>query len=89
MRKLEIDLEEVSRRMAEQNIAIASRGELSISFDYSDALQLSLLKSGTMIAQVKPERAHKDTAKEVLSVYRLIMVDWLGLSPDIIPKVQN
>ena len=42
-----------------------------------------------MIAQVKPERAHKDTAKEVLSVYRLIMVDWLGLSPDIIPKVQN
>lgn len=89
MRKLEIDLEEVSRRVAEQNIAIRSRGELSISFDYSDALQLSLLKSGTMIAQVKPERAHKDTAKEVLSVYRLIMVDWLGLSPDIIPKVQN
>jgi molybdopterin/thiamine biosynthesis adenylyltransferase len=83
--KVEINLSIVSDRLKKEGAAVKSEGLLGVTFDYSDAFTLSLLKSGTMIAQVSPAKVKTDLGTEITSIYKLFMVNWLGLSPKIIP----
>ncbi len=83
--RVDIDFGEVLKRLSKEGTSVKARGSLGISFTFSDAFTVSLLKSGTMIAQVSPARRERDLGGEILSVYRLVIVDWLGFSPRIIP----
>lgn len=84
-KNIEVDLNRVLRQLHKEGATVTSEGELGISFDYLGAFNLSLLKSGTLIAQVSPSKVKEDLNNEILSVYRRIMVDWLGISPETIP----
>lgn len=84
-KNIEVDLNRVLRQLQKEGATVRSEGELGISFEYSDSFNLSLLKSGTMIAQVAPSKVREDLNSEILSVYRRIMVDWLGTSLGIVP----
>jgi molybdopterin/thiamine biosynthesis adenylyltransferase len=86
-RSIMVDLNRVSAKLREEGAIVKSEGELGISFDYPDYFNLSLLKSGTMIAQISPSKAKKDLNDEILSIYRRIIVDWLGVSPETVPDV--
>ncbi|MEM2942349.1 MAG: hypothetical protein QXT81_02890, partial [Candidatus Bathyarchaeia archaeon] len=84
-RSIEIDLERVLRRLREEGLMVKSEGELGISFDYPGCFNLSLLKSGTMIAQISPSKVRVGLNDEIVSIYRRIIVDWLGVSPETVP----
>ncbi|MBS7623857.1 HesA/MoeB/ThiF family protein, partial [Candidatus Bathyarchaeota archaeon] len=81
-RSIQVDLNRVLGKLREEGVAVKSEGELGISFDYPDCFNISLLKSGTMVAQIAPSKARVDLTDEILSTYRRIIVDWLGVSPE-------
>jgi len=86
--KVDIDFEKLLARLSKEGMPIKSKGALAVSFIVSDSLTANLLKSGTMIAQFLVMKDRKDVDKDILSFYRLLMVDWLGFSPEILPVPQ-
>ena len=87
--KVDIDFDRLLARLSKEGMTVKSKGTLAVSFVVSDTLIANLLKSGTMIAQSLPMKGKKDIDKEVLAFYRLMMIDWLGFSPEIIPVPQH
>jgi adenylyltransferase/sulfurtransferase len=86
MKKVEVDLEKLSQRLINEGKPIKSKGQMGISFNYSETITLSLLNSGLMIVQISPEEAKKDLTAELSSLYKSIMVEWLGVPNDAVPN---
>ncbi len=84
-KRIEINLEQLRMILHERGLPIKTSGQLGISFEQSDDIQTSILKSGIMIVQTSPkvENNHK---KDVLETYRSILVEGLGLSNSIMPE---
>jgi adenylyltransferase/sulfurtransferase len=84
--RINIDLGKLEKFLKKKRFPIQSAGQLGITFRPSKDIQACILKSGIMIAQTPPDtQAHiKD---KVFDTYRSILVDGLGFSLDIIPKI--
>jgi adenylyltransferase/sulfurtransferase len=83
-RRINIDLGKLGTFLKKRRFAIQSAGQLGTTFNPSKDIQACILKSGIMIAQTPPEM-QADIRNTVFDTYRSILVDGLGLSPDIIP----
>ncbi len=84
--RITIDLKKLSKLLIKRRYPIQSAGRLGITFNPSDAVQACILKSGIMIAQTPPE-SQEEIKGRVFDIYRSIIVDGLGLSPDILPDM--
>lgn len=84
-KRIEIDLDQLSLLLSKRSFPIKTSGMFGITFEQSDDVLTSILKSGTMIVQTSPklERNPKD---DVLETYRSILIDGLGLPNDILPE---
>jgi adenylyltransferase/sulfurtransferase len=83
--KIEIDLEQLRVIVDRRGFHIKTSGIFGITFEQSDDVLTSVLKSGTMIVQTSPN-LKESPKEEVLETYRSILVDGLGLSNSIVPE---
>ncbi len=83
-KRLVIDLEKLSKLIGKKGLPQKSAGAFGVSFNYSESITACILKSGIMIAQTPP-LMDDDIAKEVLGIYKALMVDGMGISEDILP----
>jgi len=83
--RIEIDLKQLRMILNERGLPIKTSGQLGISFEQSENIQTSILKSGIMIIQTAPK--FKNNYKtDALEIYRSILVEGLGLSNSIMPE---
>lgn len=85
-RRIRIDLDKLTTVLKKKQFRIQSVAKLGTTFNPSEDIQACLLKSGIMIAQSPPE-TEEDIKEKVSEIYRAILVDSLGLPPDILPKI--
>ena len=83
--RVEIDLDQLGAVLRERGFSIKTAGELGIAFGQPRGITASILKSGTMILQT-PSSLQDDLKADVLEDYRSILVEGLGLSPDLVPE---
>jgi len=83
-RRINIDLGKLGKLLKKRRFPIQIAGQLGTTFKPSRDIQACILKSGIMIAQTPPDT--KEAVKDqVVEIYRAIMVDGLGMPPDILP----
>jgi adenylyltransferase/sulfurtransferase len=84
--RVEIDLEELRSVLSRRGFQVRTAGIFGITFEQSDYIQTSILKSGTMIVQTAPE-LKGDPKEQVVQTYKSVLVEGLGLSPSVLPEV--
>ena len=84
--RITIDLKKLATLLKKRRFRIQSTGELGTSFNPAKDIQACILKSGIMIAQTPPD-TQEEIKDRVFQIYQSIMVDGLGLSPDILPDI--
>jgi len=82
--RTEINLEQLRIILGEKGFHIRSSGIFGITFEQSDDIITSILKSGTMIAQTSP-KLKNNVKDEIFEAYKSILIDGLGLSNTILP----
>ncbi|MBW1997000.1 MAG: HesA/MoeB/ThiF family protein [Deltaproteobacteria bacterium] len=83
--RIEIDIRRVEGIINQKGYTVKTRGSLGLTFIQPRDVVASILKSGTMIVQTPPTLT-EDYKGEALGIYRGILVDGLGFSPDILPE---
>lgn len=83
-RRINIDLSKLEKFLKKRHFSIQSAGRLGTTFKPSKDIQACILKSGIMIAQTPPD-TKEEIKDNVFKIYRSLMVDGLGLAPDILP----
>ncbi|MGD9133476.1 MAG: HesA/MoeB/ThiF family protein [Desulfobacterales bacterium] len=83
-RRINIDLGKLEDLLKKRRFPIQSAGQFGTTFNPSKDIQACILKSGIMIAQTPPD-TQAEIKNRVFDIYQTIMVDGLGLSPDILP----
>ena len=61
---------------------------MGITYKHADDITISILKSGVMIVQTPPSLT-RDMKEDVMAAYETILIDGLGLSPDILPDKED
>ena len=84
-RRIEINFEQLRMILSERGFRIKSSGIFGITFEQSDDVIISILKSGIMVAQASP-KLKSDLKDEVFEIYNSIVVDGLGLPHAILPE---
>ncbi len=87
-KKVHLDLEELYGLLQQQSRRIRVKGLYGMTFEYSAAVSLSILKSGVMIAQVSPEE-RKIGRSDILQLYRFTLVEGLGVEEGSIPEATD
>jgi adenylyltransferase/sulfurtransferase len=75
-KNLELDLEELCRYLNRKNLTVKVKAKLGVTFDYSEAIMVSILKSGVAILEGAKEE------KEALETYKRILAEGLGILSD-------
>jgi molybdopterin/thiamine biosynthesis adenylyltransferase len=83
--RVEIDLGELRSVLSQRGFQVKTAGIFGITFDQSEHIQTSILKSGTMIVQTSPE-LKGDPKGEVVETYKSVLIKGLGLSPSVLPE---
>lgn len=83
--RIEIDLEKLGSLLSQRNFRIKTSTKFGITFEQSDDISTSILKSGTMITQTSPE-LKSNPKDEVLATYKSLVIEGLGLSPALLPE---
>jgi adenylyltransferase/sulfurtransferase len=84
--RLNIPLKKLGRVLRQKGFAVQSAGQFGNTFNSAQDIRACILKSGIMIAQTPPEMQEAIKGK-IFEIYRLIMVDGLGLPSDILPDI--
>ncbi|NQU13872.1 MAG: HesA/MoeB/ThiF family protein [Desulfobacteraceae bacterium] len=83
--KVEVDLEAIRKILSERGYRIKASGAFGITFEQSEEITASILKSGIMIIQTSPylKGSPRDRA---FGIFKSILIDDLGLSPAVLPE---
>ena len=81
-----INLEELSKIIDQRGFRVKIAGVLGITFELAEDVTVSILKSGTMIAQTPPG-LKGDPRDKIIDIYKSLLVCSLGLSPTILRKL--
>ena len=87
-KRLEVNLNKLAKVIEKNGLQVISAGKFGISFEPQKGITACILKSGIMVAQTPPQLDH-DFANEVFDIYKSILVDGLGLPPDILPEMDS
>jgi adenylyltransferase/sulfurtransferase len=82
--RTEINLEQLRHILDERGVRIKSVGIYGVTFEQSNDIITSILKSGTMIAQTSP-KLKNNVKDDIFETYKSILVDGLGVSHTILP----
>ena len=82
--RIDINLDLLKKIIKKRGFHITTSGVYGITFEQSEGVTTSILKSGTMIVQTSP-RVDDNLKDDVLKTYRSILVGDLGLSSAILP----
>lgn len=84
-KRIEIDLEVLRQLLVQKGFQIKTSDSFGITFEQSDDISTSILKSGTMIIQTS-RKLESNLRDDVLKTYKSILIDGLRLSPAIFPE---
>jgi adenylyltransferase/sulfurtransferase len=84
-RRIEINLDQLHKMLSERGFRVKSSSLFGITFEQSEDVVTSILKSGIMIAQTSP-RLKSNPRDDVFETYRSLVVDGLGLSQAVLPE---
>lgn len=84
-KRIEIDLKELHQLLSQTPFRITTSDTFGITFEKSDDISTSILRSGTMIVQASP-KFEGDPKEDVLETYKSILINGLGCSPSILPE---
>jgi adenylyltransferase/sulfurtransferase len=84
--RIDIDLNQLGDLLKERGFPIITVGTYSISFEQSEEVTTSILKSGVMIVKTSPELVGYQK-EDLLETYRSILIDGLGLPATILPAI--
>jgi len=80
-----LDLGRLEGMLRSKGFSIASSGPCGITFEPSGDRRYCLLRGGELNCQIAAD-AGGDPKREVLEMYRSLLVDGLGFSPSIMPE---
>lgn len=83
--RLEINLEQLRIILRERGFRIKTSGIFGITFEQSEDVTTSILKSGIMIVQTSP-KLKNNIKDDVFETYKSILINDLGLSFAILPE---
>ncbi|NQT56873.1 MAG: HesA/MoeB/ThiF family protein [Desulfobacteraceae bacterium] len=83
--RVEINFEQLRIILRERGFRIKTSGLYGITFEQSDDVTTSILKSGVMIVQTSPN-LKSNIKNDVFHTYKSILVNGLGLSLAILPE---
>jgi len=84
--RIEIDFERVRMILSEKGFRVKTTGVFGITFEQSQDVLTSILKSGIMIVQTSP-KVKGNPKEDVIETYKSILIDGLGLPDLILPEV--
>jgi hypothetical protein len=84
--RIDIDLNKLGDILKERGFPITAVGIYSISFEQSEEVTASILKSGAMIVKTSPKLAGYQK-EDLLETYRSILIEGLGLPDSILPDI--
>lgn len=83
-KRVNIPQKKLGKVLNRGGFAVQSASQFGTTFNFGQEICACILKSGIMIAQTPPEMPEAIKVK-VFEIYRSIMIDGLGLPPDILP----
>lgn len=84
-RRVHVDLEHLSRILSSKGFRVKAASMFGITFEECQDIHISMLKTGTMIAQTAP--SVKNSVKDYLFMtYKSILVEGMGLPDEILPE---
>jgi adenylyltransferase/sulfurtransferase len=86
--RTDVNLEQLGMILSQKGFRVKTSSNFGITFEQSDDVVTSILKSGIMIVQTSP-RLKGDPRDKVFEIYKSIVVDGLGLSQSIYPGAQK
>ncbi len=84
--RIEINLKKLAEILQDKKYPLKISGKFGITFEQSQDITISILKSGIMIIQTSP-KLEGDLKRNVMETYKSILVDGLGVASEIIPEV--
>ena len=82
--RIDLDLSLLGQTLDEMGFPTKTSGSCGITFVPSHDMTVCILKRGGMIAQTSP-MLEACSKKDVLDIYRSVLVHGMGFSPDIVP----
>ena len=83
-KRVNIPQKKLGKVLNRGGFAVQSASRFGTTFNFGQEICACILKSGIMIAQTPPEMPEATRVK-VFEIYRSIMIEGLGLPPDILP----
>jgi len=83
--RIEINLEQLRIILSKKGFRIKTSGLFGITFEQSEDVTTSILKSGIMIVQTSP-KLKSNIKDDVFQTYKSILINGLGLSLAILPE---
>jgi len=84
--KVDINLDKLRNILSARGFRVKTFAIFGVTFELSDGVSISILKSGVMIAQTSSQLKSNPKDK-VIEIYKSILVDGLGISPAILPEM--
>ena len=82
---LSLDIRKLTSFLLREGFKVKAKGRLGVTFDYDERLTLSVLRSGSTIAQVAPGLVKKYTKRKILSAVRSILSQSLSVPKQTFP----
>ncbi len=78
-KNITLDMKRLHTYIKTKGFKIIAKGNLGITFEHRKLMQISMLRSGVTIVQVKPAREKTDLRQKIKRLHRTILVDGLKL----------
>ena len=82
---LDLDIRRLTRFLLRKRFRMRAKGRLGVTFDYDKNLTVTVLSSGSAIAQVGPGMAERYSERKVLKVIRSILSQSLSVPEQVFP----
>ncbi len=83
--KVEIDLKELLGVLEKKGYRLQVSGDFGVTFEHSEGITASILKSGTMVVQASPS-IKCSPREQAFELFRAILMDGLGLPRTLLPE---
>ena len=87
-KRIQINLGKLGKMIKAKGLPIKFTGEFGVSFEHPKGITACILKSGIMVAQTSPH-VDDDISNQVLNIYKMILIDGMGMNEDIFPDTDS
>jgi adenylyltransferase/sulfurtransferase len=86
-KKVKINLQELRKILEARKVNIKAASQFGVTFEYTNEVSITILKSGVMIAQTSPKLL-VNPRQEIIRTYRLLLIESLGIPREVLPDIE-